>query len=117
MVPMRRFVLPCRNPVHIDVEQLRIVRLRQESRQARLFLKLAARGITPRRIGIVDMPAGLKPAVELAVMNHCDVRAGAIQYPGRSREVPLGRAAAPGAWYSIEKIPRAGSVAQRIGGG
>jgi len=104
-VPVSWLLGPFRNPVAIEVEDLRLA---FETGQTGFFLSLA-QGYT-RQLDIpIRMPAELQPSVELAVMGQQDTLAISTDQPGGGSEVSVEPGAREGEACSLR-----GFVQQRL---
>ena len=69
IVKMRWHIAARRNGVHVDIEKPRVIRARDEFREPDFLRHLALRRSAPRGIGFFNVPSGLQPFVELAMVS------------------------------------------------
>ncbi len=88
-----------RDRMDINIEQIIVIRLRDESREPGFFRHLTLCSGAPRCVGVFDMAARLQPAIEFAMVNQRRMRARAVEHPGGCGQVTCKRHAAP--WASL----------------
>jgi hypothetical protein len=93
---MGRVCSPGRDVVDVDVERAGRGRMEDEAADPRLLEGLAKGHVLPRRLSGLGVPAGLEPAVELAVVEEQHPLAVRRHDEGAPREVALGDPAVEG---------------------
>lgn len=88
-----RFVPFGRYGMNINIENPRLQQ--GELGHAAFFLRFPARGFQQRIIGIIGVASGLKPAVELGMVDEQHLRMVGRDHPSRSGEVALEGSALP----------------------